>query len=294
MIIAASLLLVGLIAFITVMTLNNWDFSILVTDRIVTVTHNIDDDFEDISIFADTADITFKLSDDDNCKVVCNELEKERHWVAVEDNTLVIEHRVQKKWYDYIGIGIGTDEITVYLPSKEYGNLIVDEHTGDVAVPNGLSFENVGISVTTGDITVENISAKELELATTTGDIKILGAKCKGNVNVTVNTGDSELNDVKCANLSSKGTTGDICMTKVVAENYISVKRNTGNVTFDSCDAADINVKTSTGDVKGSFLSEKIFITETNTGKVNLPYSKSGGICEISTDTGDISFEING
>lgn len=293
-IIAVSLLLVGLVSFATVMTLNNWDFSILVTNRIVTVTHNIDDEFEDISIFADTADITFKLSDDGKCKVVCNEFEKERHWVAVEDNTLVIEYRVQKKWYDYIGISTGSDDITVYLPRREYGNLLVDENTGDVTVHSCFSFRNVGISITTGDINVENISAKVLELSTTTGDINLLIAECAGNVNVTVCTGDAELYDVKCANLSSSGTTGDICMTNVVAENYISIKRNTGDVTFNACDAADIKINTTTGDVEGSLLSEKIFVAETNTGKVNVPDSTSGGTCEIITCTGDIFVKTKG
>jgi hypothetical protein len=38
--------------------------------------------------------------------------------------------------------------------------------------------------------------------------------------------------------------------------------------------------------------SEKIFFTETDTGDIRVPKSTSGGVCEIKTDTGDITFTI--
>ena len=47
-----------------------------------------------------------------------------------------------------------------------------------------------------------------------------------------------------------------------------------------------------TGDVEGSLLSEKIFYTETSIGNIRVPKGTSGGMCEVETDTGDISFTI--
>ena len=43
----------------------------------------------------------------------------------------------------------------------------------------------------------------------------------------------------------------------------------------------------------GSLLSDKVFITETDTGNVNIPKTTDGGKCEIKTDTGDIKIKIN-
>ena len=51
-------------------------------------------------------------------------------------------------------------------------------------------------------------------------------------------------------------------------------------------------VNTSTGDVNGTLLSEKIFITDTSTGRVSVPKTTSGGKCEITTSTGDINIGI--
>ena len=59
---------------------------------------------------------------------------------------------------------------------------------------------------------------------------------------------------------------------------------NTGDVKFDACDASEISVKTDTGDVTGSLLTDKVFITNTDTGRVNVPQTATGGRCEIITD----------
>ena len=63
-------------------------------------------------------------------------------------------------------------------------------------------------------------------------------------------------------------------------------------MTFEGSDAAEIFVQTSTGDVEGSLLSSKVFIANTDTGKVDVPKSITGGRCEITTDTGDIRISV--
>ena len=53
------------------------------------------------------------------------------------------------------------------------------------------------------------------------------------------------------------------------------------------------DITTDTGNVKGSLLSEKVFIVSTDTGKKQVPNTITGGRCEITTDTGDIIISIN-
>ena len=57
--------------------------------------------------------------------------------------------------------------------------------------------------------------------------------------------------------------------------------------------AAEILIKTDTGDVKGSLLSEKVFVVQTDTGSIDVPKTVSGGRCEITTDTGDIKISLH-
>ena len=54
----------------------------------------------------------------------------------------------------------------------------------------------------------------------------------------------------------------------------------------------EVFITTDTGNVDGSFLTDKVVLTQTDTGDVDVPKLTSGGRCEITTDTGDISISI--
>jgi DUF4097 and DUF4098 domain-containing protein YvlB len=79
----------------------------------------------------------------------------------------------------------------------------------------------------------------------------------------------------------------------VIAIEKLDIKRSTGDVSFKGSDANAIFVKTTTGDVCGSLLSDKVYITNTSTGNINVPNSIVGGRCEITTSTGDIKITVN-
>ena len=54
--------------------------------------------------------------------------------------------------------------------------------------------------------------------------------------------------------------------TNVIASDEFNLERETGDIELNGCDAQTIYVKTDTGNVTGTLLSEKVFITETDTG----------------------------
>ena len=315
LIIAASLVLIGCILFAGVMSTLRWDFMKLSTVKYKTNTYKISEAFDGISINTDTADIAFMLSDDGNCRVECHEEANAKHSVTVEDGILTVELIDEKSVYDfigYIGLNFGSSKITVYLPKTEYSNLLINGDTSDVEIPNDFIFKDVDISLSTGDvdfcasasekikiktstgdICAENISAGSLDLSVSTGDVTASGVSCEGDVTVGVSTGKSKLSHIACKSVVSSGNTGDISLDNVIATNKFSIERSTGDVKFNGCDAAEIYVKTDTGDVRGSLLSDKVFVTNTDTGSVHVPKTVSGGKCEISTNTGDIIITIN-
>lgn len=312
LVISASLVLLGTIVFGGAMMALGWDFSKLSTSEFETNYYDVDNIFSDISVLADTADISFALAVDKKCSVVCHENTRSKHLVSVKDGTLSIELQHSRKWYDYIGIfNFDTPNITVYLPSGRYGELSVEASTGDVEIPDDFIFNSICVSLSTGDVTnnasvsddiniktstgnikVANVSAGGLDLSVSTGKITVSNVTCTGDVNISVSTGKSDITDLECSNLGSTGNTGDISMKNVVASGKFSIERTTGDVKFDACDASEISVKTDTGDVTGSLLTDKVFITETDTGNVVVPESVAGGKCKIFTDTGDIKMEI--
>ncbi|MBR2722471.1 MAG: DUF4097 family beta strand repeat protein [Clostridia bacterium] len=308
---AAALTLIGGILFGGMMTLMSWDFTKLSTNQYETNEHRITEEFRSVLIRTDTADIKLVPSEDGTVSVVCHEQEKCRHEVKVADGTLVIERNDTRKWYEHIGINFGAPKITVSIPRGEYGTLSITSGTGDTEIPDAFRFESISIkestghvrnyasasgSITiktsTGAIRVGSLHAGSLDLSVTTGDVTVSDVTCDGDLAIRVSTGKTYLENITCKNLISTGSTGRISLRNVIAAEKFSLERSTGDVIFDQSDAAEILVKTNTGDVIGTLLSEKVFITRSDTGHITVPHSITGGRCQITTDTGDITVSV--
>jgi DUF4097 and DUF4098 domain-containing protein YvlB len=312
LIVAITLIVIGLIVFVIAMSAAGWDFSKLGSANYETNTVEITADFDNLFIESKTADITLRPSDDGSCKVVCREQENRKHTVAVEDRTLSVRMTESGKWYDFLSFfSFGSPTITVYLPEKTYAALTVNTGTGRIELPGGFTFHSIDISGSTGDvvcgassedrtrialstgsITLSGASAGAYDLSVSTGDVRMDSVITEGDITVTVTTGRAELGKISCRNLYSSGTTGDLSLSQVLASDAFSITRSTGSIRFDQCDAEQLAVRTTTGDVRGTLLSDKVFLTETTTGSVSVPKTTAGGRCEISTRTGDIEIGI--
>lgn len=271
---ATALIIVGCAVFGVVMSCLKWNFAEFSTSKYKTNKHEISENFKNISIASDTADIEFLPSGNSKSSVVCYEEEKARHKVAVKDDTLFIQLEETKKWYEYIGINFSTPKITVFIPKNEFGALSIESSTSDIQIKD-MSLDSINVKVSTGDVLISNTN-------------------CKNNVNIKVSTGKVLLLNALCKNVITEGNTGDVDLNNVIASEKFSIIRSTGDIELDNSDANEIYIKTDTGDVEGSLLSEKIFITETDTGDIEVPKTVSGGKCEIITNTGDIEIDIKG
>ncbi len=310
-IIAASLVLIGCIIFGGVMTVLKWDFTNLSTAKYETNNYRIQEDYKHISIVTDTADVTFIPSENEESSVICFEEQHVNHTVGVKDGVLIIEVADTRAWYEHINLFSRTPKITVSIPHGTYGALSIKSSTGDIEIPNEFQFEQmdiagrtgnvtvrasagdaVKIKTTTGNICVEDASAGSLRLSVSTGKITVSNVICRGDAHINVSTGKTLLTHVQCKNLTSEGDTGDISLNRVITAETLSIERNTGDVKFDNSDAAEIFIKTDTGDVTGSLRTDKVFIVHTDTGRVDVPKTATGGRCQISTDTGDIKITV--
>ena len=311
-VIGIALILSGALIFVTVMSINHWDFTKLETTSYTTNTYPIGDTFDNLHIQADTAKIILKPSDNGACRVVCFESEQQKHNVTVKDGTLTVSlTENEQKWYHYIGINVKSPSITVYLPEQIYSSLTIRNNTGDITLPKPFQFrtidiqcstsdieceayatESLKIRTTTGDVDLENACMGDMEIAVSTGDIEIRDIVCQGDIRIECNTGDTELSHITCKNLTAKGNTGDMDLENVIASEKLSVNGNTTDIRFQKCDAGEIFMKTRTGNIKGSLLSGKVFVANANTGSVHVPSSGNGGVCEVSAGTGNIRITI--
>lgn len=288
-----------------------FDIKKLNTLKLVSNTYEISDDFNNISIDADIENISFALSNDGRCKVICYEEEDDTHNVRVENNTLMIDKANKKHINISFFVVTESPTITVYLPKTYYQAITVNSDTSDIVIPKEYSFESINVTLSTGDVTclasangtinigtdtgninISDISAADIKLSTDTGDINISDVTLTENMRIEEDTGDVTIKGVSCKKLTWLGDTGDLIMTDVIASDEFKLEGDTGDIEFNDCDAGTIYAKTDTGDITGTLLGDKVFITETDTGKVNVPKTITGGRCELTTDTGDIRIKL--
>ena len=301
------LIVIGMLLMIISLGSCGFNFKKLDNKNYETNTHEITDSFNSISISSKNADITLAHTDNAVASVVCFDNKKMPHEVSVRDGILTINVNDERKWYDHITLFSSINPtVTVYLPNDTYAALSIDTDTSDVNIPDGFTFDNidvelstgdvscsasangfikinastgnvsvsdaiakdVSISLSTGDVNISKCSFASVSAKTSTGDHKISELNVEGDLTLNVSTGCAMLNKVNCSNFSSNGSTGDLCVKNTNVSGRFSVERGTGDVELEYCIAEYFNVKTSTGDVE---------LLESDAGEIY-----------ISTSTGDV------
>ena len=171
LVIAVVLVLAGGILFGGALLTLGWNFTNFSTENYETNEYEIQEEYKDISITTDTADIVFAPSEDEKTLVVCSEQQNIKHTVVVEDGILIIKSVDTRKWYEHIGINFGTSKITVYIPQKEYDTISVETSTGDVLLKQVLAAGRFFIETDTGDVEFDSSDATEIFVETDTGDV---------------------------------------------------------------------------------------------------------------------------
>ena len=242
------------------------------TSQKTTKEQEIDGTFQNITISANRdANISVKPSSDGKARVVSITREKVNCTAVNDGTTLVVNINDQRSWFDRV-LEFHAAEVIVYVPAGAYADLTINTKAGHTNVPADFSFESITVNSTTGNI--------------------VCNASAQKSINISNTTGDVALNNVTADTLNIRITTGKIELTNVITSGKISLKVTTGNIVFNGCDGAEIKAKATTGSIKGTLLSPKIFLTNTTTGKINVPRTTSGGICDLSTTTGKIDISI--
>jgi DUF4097 and DUF4098 domain-containing protein YvlB len=172
--------------------------------------YEIKENYKDIKIVTDTADIQFILSEKPNTFIVCEEEKNANHSVMVKENTLRIEVNDNKKWYEDIGINLRAPKITVYLGKSEYGNISLKTDIGNILLDNIIVTGKIAIETDTGNVKFEECDASEVFIETDTGNV----------------TGSFVTDKVVFA----ESNTGNIDIPKVIADEKCEIITETGNI----------------------------------------------------------------
>ena len=209
--------------------------------------------------------------------------------------------------WNFADLSTSTYETKEYAVAESFRDLRIEADTADVTVlvaEDGVARVEIyeeeaaryRVSVENGTLTVRLADEREwyhfIGVNFDSPQIRVyLPIRELGTLTVEVDTGDVTLNRCEPTALRIVTDTGDVTLDQCHAAE-LRVDVDAGDVTLNRCDADAIYIETDTGDVTGTLLTEKTFRIETDTGRYDVPYGTVGGLCAITTDTGDIKIEI--
>ena len=306
----AAGLLIGFIALAAL----DFNFFEMGTMKPVTSIYTPTETFTGITVRAAESDVRLLPSEDGTCSILCNETDKITHTVAVESGTLTIRSVDHRKWYERIGFIWNLSspiEVVVYLPERAYEALYVRTASGNIDVPDGLSFAQAEVDGTSGDICFTAAVEEELLLKSvsgdiqvgatnpeslivqsTSGDVTVDAAAVSGEFSCKTVSGTQRVSNLTCRNATVYSTSGSVIASDLIASDNIHMEAVSGSLKLTRCDADTLWLKTVSGNVSGTLCTEKVFVTHSTSGGIRVPDTAAGGTCEVKTVSGSISLDV--
>ena len=222
-------------------------YSLSITVKLETNEYEIKENFENIKIITDTADIDFVLSENLNTLIICEEHKNIKHSVNVKENTLLVEVNDNRKWYEHIGIS--TSKITIYLSKNEYDEFITESDTGNIRIKS-INANKFDLSTSTGNLKIVNTKCKNLFSESDTGNILLENVIASEKFKIETDTGNVKFKDSDASDIFVKTDTGNVTG-NLLTDKVIFAESDTGNIdvpkvmTDEKCE-----IITDTGDIK--------------------------------------------
>lgn len=308
LIIAALMVAFGLTLALCGAFALNFNFSHLETKPHTDRSVDIADTFNSI---AANCGVKILPSESDTDYAVFTEEEGITYMIGVENGVLTLTQIDQRSWQNYIGLSITPPQATLYLTQTELNALTVQTRSENISIAEDFSFETATLETASGNIdfladvhgelhaqtasgnlNIAHANADSITAATTSGNLSIVSISAAGSIDLSTSSGKTKVSDVACSRIESSGSSGGIELSALTATERLFVKTSSGTVRLNGCDAGKLEIKTSSGNVVGTLLNDKVFIVKTSSGDISVPQTTSGGVCKITTSSGNIKITI--
>lgn len=199
--------------------------------------------------------------------------------VTVKDETLRIDFKTKTPWYHkwgtvnigsfFNGSGFETGPVNVYLPEDVYNE--------------------VKLTVTSGDISVKDLECDELSICTVSGDIKAENCRIGDDLSIDGTSGEIRLKNVEAKDLKSSTVSGSIDA-ESVKTGTTEIDTTSGDITLDGFECEDTEIDTTSGDVRVYVIGEYNVSVDTVSGDTDIEANSSSGYpMDIDTTSGNIT-----
>ena len=251
----------------------------------------INEPFESISINIATADVNIFPAEEEYARVLTYDSDNLYHSVKIVDGTLVVERVDDRNWFERLSPNFSEAEVAVYLPEREYHSLDIDASTGNIQIYSGISFGDVDIELSTGDVFYYATKSESLEIDSSTGDITIANTSAV-DVEISSTTGDVRILDIDCNSISVDSGNGGITLGELNIKEKLEIESSTGDIHINMINAGDMELESTTGVIDIFEVECSSLVCESGTGDVNLGSMIASEKIEINSNTGKVLFSM--
>ncbi len=180
----------------------------------------------------------------------------------------------------------------IYVGENSVGDLFVKGTSGIIDVTSVCATGNVEVNGSSGGIGVSKVECVNLSVENSSGVMHLTEIVATGDVNVKGTSDGVHLDEVKCANLTGSNSSGRITCTEVIVAGDMNLDNSSGGIALEACDAENLKLEATSGSIRGTLLTEKIFVADATSGSVKVPKTTSGGVCEVTTTSGSIQLSL--
>jgi DUF4097 and DUF4098 domain-containing protein YvlB len=192
-------------------------------------TYEITQEYQNISIVSNTAQIEIKTSENNQTSIICDEHKNRSHSVEVVNNSLSITP-TKRRWYTYLYPCFTTSKITISI-SKELSSLNIKCNTSSINI-SSIKSNNVTIKTNTGKISLDRVIASEkMSIHTNTGKIN-LNESDAGEIFIKTNTGNVSGTLLTDKAFVIRCNTGKINIPDTFGSSKCEIISNTGHINF--------------------------------------------------------------
>ncbi len=148
--------------------------------------------FDSVDVNAAIDNIEFIPSEDSTSTIELYESSRSYYDVRVEDNTLKISYKNDKKWYEYLSFGSFTArDIKVLIPAGKYLSIKAQTGIGNITIPESFKADIIETSTGIGNIKAPK-AAEHTNINSGIGDITV--PKSEISENAEISTGIGQVN----------------------------------------------------------------------------------------------------
>jgi len=219
------------------------------------------DEVKEVKIKLISEDLKFYPYDGENIEVYFKKVKDEDFYeVSYNDGVFQLNRDKSSKLLNMFSFGGDSGHIIVKVPTGiELNKFNVNVVSGDIEV-NSITSKGVQLKSTSGDIELENIKVEKGEITTVSGDIELVDFYCKGNLSLSSVSGDYEVSKGSVeGDFVLHTVSGDFEIENVKAE-YSSLQSVSGDIKGTEFYPTKVDLKSVSGDIsiKNNDKSHKI------------------------------------